>query len=114
MSLESLGQLVGQRDMRERRLLTHELAAVCVPEVGITNRRKVLGFRFWDGGVSGRVLRFHEGFKFTESVHKVRPLSVLHVRHLSLEIGLDDMNQGALPWGYETGWDQTGMAGTCS
>ena len=41
VSLESLGQLVGQRDMRERRLLTHELSAVCVPAVGIKNRRKV-------------------------------------------------------------------------
>jgi hypothetical protein len=36
-SLESFGQLVGQRDMRERRLLTHELAAVGVSELGITN-----------------------------------------------------------------------------
>ena len=36
-SLESFGQLVGQRDMRERRLLTHKLAVVCVPELGITN-----------------------------------------------------------------------------
>ena len=36
-SLESFGQLVGQRDMRERRLLTHELAVVGVPDLGITS-----------------------------------------------------------------------------
>ena len=71
MGLESLGKIVGQRDMRERRLLTHELAAVGVPEVGITNRRKVIWFRFWDGGCSGRVLRFHEGFQITEMVQNV-------------------------------------------
>ena len=33
--IERLGNLVGQRDMRERRLLTHELAAVGVPEGAI-------------------------------------------------------------------------------
>ena len=36
-SLECFGQLGGQRDMRERRLLTHELAAAGVPEEGIKN-----------------------------------------------------------------------------
>ena len=36
-SLESFGQFICQRDMRERRLLTHELAVVCVPERSITN-----------------------------------------------------------------------------
>ena len=113
MSLESLGQLVGQRDMRERRLLTHELAAVCVPEVGITNRRKVLGVRFWDGGGCGRVLRFHEGFQVTETVQQVGPLPVLHVLHLSFQVRFYHMNQGTLPWGYEAGWDQTGMGRTC-
>jgi hypothetical protein len=55
-SLECFGQLVDQRDMREHRLLTHELAVVGVPERGI----KCEGGMQWGG--------FWPGTQFSETV----------------------------------------------
>ena len=56
---ERLCNLVGQRDMRERRLLTHELAAVGVPEEAIRKQSCGVGM----GGETVQSLSLHKRFQ---------------------------------------------------